>query len=260
MKLKYKQDFLKLLHKLKTKENFAYTRFSDGEICIMQNKELKLADDHVVMGEIRYNFGYSKDDHKHYNPDTDGFLKNKLIQAYLYKKKNYFVGGICKGCTCASQQFAPWMHQLYGDLDDNLTSTNLLVNSNYPLFIKQMIPELKKKKIVLICSLKANLEKVGLDIVKDFRVGLNCIINDHYLVDDIKQWMTQENIKNHVFLFSASSLSEVLIYELFKFDEENTYIDIGTTIHPYIGLTAERDYLRAYWGKKPHPDLFKSCV
>jgi hypothetical protein len=258
--MKFKEDFVKLLEKLRIDENFAYTRFSDGEICIMQNKELKLADDHVLMGATKYNFGYSKDDHKHYNPETDSFLKDKLIEAYTYKKKNYFVGGICKDCTCASRQFAPWMHELYGELDNNLTSTNLLVNSNYPLFVKHMIPELKKKKIVLVCSQNANLENLAFNVVKDFRVGENCIINDHHLLGEITNWMTKESIKNHVFLFSASSLSEVLIYELFKLDEENTYIDIGTTMHPYIGLTVERDYLKAYWRKKPHPDLFRSCV
>ena len=93
--MKFEEDFFNLLGKLKRNEPFAYTRFSDGEICVMQDKELKLADDHVVMGEIRYSFGYSKDDHKHYDPKQHGFLKDALIEAYKYKKENYFVGGVC---------------------------------------------------------------------------------------------------------------------------------------------------------------------
>ena len=258
--MKFEEDFFNLLGKLKRNEHFAYTRFSDGEICVMQDKELKLADDHVVMGEIRYSFGYSKDDHKHYDPKQHGFLKDALIEAYKYKKENYFVGGVCKGCTCASKEFAPWMHELYGQVDDNLTSTNLLVNSNYPLFIGHFIPELKKKKVVFICSENAELSNSDFDIIKDFRVGRNCIVNDHHLVVDIKQWIDDNNVEDRVFLFSASSLSEVLIYELFKHNNKNTYIDVGTTLHPYIGLEIQRDYLRAYHNNRSHPDLFKSCV
>ena len=68
------------------------------------------------------------------------------------------------------------MHQLYGQVDDNLTSTNLLVNSNYPLFIGHFIPELKKKKVVFICSENAELSNSDFDIIKDFRVGRNCIV------------------------------------------------------------------------------------
>jgi hypothetical protein len=258
--VKFKNDLKKIYLKLKNNEPFAFTRFSDGEICVMQNQELKLANDHVVMGETKYNFGYSSDDHKHFDPSEHSFLKDKLIEAYTFKKENYFVGGICKDCTCASREFAPWMHNLYGSIDDNLTSANLLVNSNYSLFVKMFLPLLEQKKIVFVCSENANLSNTKFNIVKDFRVGKNCIVNDHHLIDEIKQWILKENIKDHVFLFSASSLSEVLIHELYKDFDQNTYIDVGTTMHPFIGLSIERDYLRAYWNNTPHPDLYKSCV
>ena len=101
--MKFKDDFKKIFLKLKNGEPFAFTRFSDGEICVMQNKEVKLASDHVVMGDAKYSFGYSSDDHKHFDPEKHSFLKDKLIEAYKFKKKNYFVGGICQGCTCASK-------------------------------------------------------------------------------------------------------------------------------------------------------------
>ncbi len=258
--MKYEQDFFKLLKKLKNGENFAFTRFSDGEICVMQNKELKLGNDHVLMGDVKYNFGYSEDDHKHFDPNKDGFLRDKLIEAYTYKKDNYFVGGICQGCTCASREFANWMHGLYGNADDQLTSANLLVNSNYSMFIGHFLPIFKKRKIVLICSENARLNNSELNIVKDFRVGKNCIINDHHLVVKIENWIIENNINDHIFLFSASSLSEILIYELYKKFDNNTYIDIGTTLHSYIGLPIERDYLTAYHSGQPHGDLYKKCV
>jgi len=101
---------------------------------------------------------------------------------------------------------------------------------------------------------------MGFDIVKDFRVGKNCIVNDHHLIEEISQWISENEVKDHVFLFSASSLSEVLIHNLFKSNQNNTYIDIGTTLHPYMGLDIARDYLKAYHYNLPHPDLKSSCV
>ena len=255
----FKTDFHRLLDKLQNGENFAFSRFSDGEIAIMQGKLLVLASDRVILGETVYNFGYSENDHKEFDPKRDKFLTDKLIEAYKHKQDNYFVGGICRNCTCASSEFKPWMRELYGPYDEHAMSANLLVNSNYPMFINHFIPQLKKHNVIMICNENANLEKLPFEVVKDFRVGKNCIVNDHHLIDDIKKYINDNEIKDHVFLFSASSLSEVLIYELFKQNSENTYIDIGTTLHPYMGMELARDYLRAYHGGGFHPDLVKSC-
>ena len=79
------------------------------------------------------------------------------------------------------------------------------------------------------------------------------------LEEEIKTWMDENNVEDHLFLFSASSLSEILIHKLFEHNDKNTYMDIGTCLHPYLGLTVERDYLRALWNNGFHPDLFKEC-
>jgi len=257
--MRFKADIFKLLSKLKRNEHFAFTRFSDGEILIMQNKELILEKKYVKAGNVIHNFGYSEEDYKHFDPSKHGFLKDKLMEAYTYKKDNYFVGGICQNCDCASQEYASWMHEAYGELDANYTYANLLVNSNYPIFVGQLYKVLKDKKIVIVCSENADLSGVGLEVVKDFRVGRNCIVNDHNLVTEMKEWISENDVIDHVFLFSASSLSEVLIYELFKDHDKNTYIDIGTTLHKQLGLKLEREYLRGYWNNTPSPDLYRSC-
>ena len=38
----FREDFFKLKRKLGNKENFAFSRFSDGEMYILQNKEVVL--------------------------------------------------------------------------------------------------------------------------------------------------------------------------------------------------------------------------
>tara|TARA_R110002153_G_scaffold6483_8_gene29589 strand:+ start:3273 stop:4055 length:783 start_codon:yes stop_codon:yes gene_type:complete len=255
----FKEDFFNLLSKLKRGEHFAFVRYSDGEVFVMQNKHLVLQDEYVKVGETVHNFGYSEDDHKEFIPEKHGFVKDKLIESFKFQKKNYFVGAGCGACTCAISEYIGFMEDLRPGDKEHWTSPNLLVNSNYPLFVTQFVPQFKKHKIVMVCSKNAQLEKLPFEVVKDFRVGKNCIVNDHHLEDEIKNWVSENDIKDHVFLFSASSLSEILIHKLYEVSDNNTYIDIGTTLHPYMGLSIERDYLRGYWNQTLHPDLFKDC-
>ena len=59
-------EFTKFLNKLKKNENFAFARFSDGELFIMQNKTVILAEDHYVTGEIKGPNIYTKEEQKEF--------------------------------------------------------------------------------------------------------------------------------------------------------------------------------------------------
>ena len=257
--MKFKDDFFKLVNKIKSNENFAFVRFSDGEIAIMQNKRLVLADEHVILGETTHNFGYTTRDHKSFDPEKHQFLRDKLLEAYRYKADNYFVGSTCRSCDCASAEFKEWMLAEYGDIDESYTFANLLVNSNYPLFVNHFMKSLEDKKVAIVCNQSADLSLMPFEVIKDFRVGKNCIVNDWHLVEDMKEYIRTNQIRDTIFLFAASSLSEVLIYELFKDYNQNTYIDIGTTMHKYMQMELARDYLKAYWNGGIHFELLRSC-
>ena len=89
---RFKKDFLRLLKKLKNGENFAFSRYSDGEVFVMQGKKLVLATDHVIVDNVKHGFGYPEDDYKHFDPEENQDVQDKLLQAFSYEKKNYFVG------------------------------------------------------------------------------------------------------------------------------------------------------------------------
>jgi len=57
--------------------------------------------------------------------------------------------------------------------DEHLTFSNLFINANYPRFMEEYIPVLQKKKIVFVANENADLSKLGLNIIKDFRIGSN---------------------------------------------------------------------------------------
>lgn len=240
------KDFSKhfdiLLEKLKIGENFAYSRFSDGELRIMQNVELKLADNHYQIGNNKGSMKYEVEDHKHFDPKKHSFYRDRLMESYKFKKHNYFVGLSCRCCVGEGdfKQMCDWYD---GDItSDNLTWANLFLNNNYPRFMNEFVPLLKDKKVVYILNEHAVLDDLPFEVIKDFRVGENCIINDYGLIEEIKDWIEKNDINDHIFLFSASSLSNFMIHQLFDFNEKNTYIDIGTTLNPLLRMKARRGY------------------
>ena len=143
------------------------------------------------------------------------------------------------------------------------TFCNLLINGNYKFFLRHMIDYFKKKKIIIICNKNSNIDNLPFKIIKKFNVGSNCFINDYNLISIIDQFILENNIKNHIFLFSASSLSNLAIHQLFSKYDYNTYIDIGSALNPFMemkGWQTTRGYLQEYWlNQKPSFFLNRRC-
>jgi len=253
----FKAHFNFFKQKIVNKENFAFSRFSDGEMFILQNKELKLSENLIQMGEVKQSGPYRKDDFKHFNPSEHKEFRDTLVKIFQHKQKNYYKGISCS--CCVGKENFDFQIDLHGGDDESLTWANLWVNSNYPLFIQQILPLFYSKKCVFVGNKNANIKTLPF-IVKDFRVGYNAMVNDVNVIDDIKTWINKNNIKNHIFLFSASTFSNLAIYELFKDNKDNTFIDIGTCLSPMIDMPTERDYLQGYWSYRGSNSLNLTCT
>lgn len=262
--MKFKKDFKSLLDKLKNKENFAFTRFSDGELYILQNKKIFIKENTCFLRGEEHRGSWGEEEHKSFIPKDNQELRIHLTEAFTHRQKNYFKGI----CTKQDIGYEDWKWQfdsrLLSENEDNLTFANLLINGNYINFMTQIVPLIKDNQVdvVYVCNKAANLEKFPFNLKKDFRVGSNCHINDIHLVDEMIKWVEDNNIQNHLFLFSAASLSNLLIYELYKRFPNNTYMDIGSTLNPMLGLEGwkgSRGYLRGYWMNEMNPYFFQDC-
>jgi hypothetical protein len=253
----FRQHFAKFTEMIRNNEHFAFSRFSDGELWILQNKELKLSDDVIQVGEQKSPGIYKPADHKHYNPIEHAQFRDKLIEAYKYRQPNYYKGISCK--CCVGEENFKWQLDLHGGDDESLTWANLWVNGNYPLFVTHTLPILYSKDCVFVGHESADISKLPF-VVKDFRVGYNAFINDYDKIDIIRQWIKENNITNHVFLFSASTFTNLAIYELFRDFPNNSYVDIGTCLTPMMNMPTHRGYLQAFWGYRGGQDIQKICV
>jgi len=237
------EHFFLLNNKLKTGENFALTRYSDGEMHLLMNRSLKIGVDWWELNGVRRSGGnYHPVNFKNLDVIEHKFFFDALKESFQYHEKNYFVGLSCR--CCVGEENFKWQVDFRGGDDEHLTWSNLLINGNFNRFLSEMLPLFNTKKVVFICNEHMDISKLPFEVVKDFRVGQNCMINNFNISDDIIQWMKENDIKNHLFLFSASSLSEVLIHKLFVTEKENTYIDIGTMLNGYMGIDTNRGYLQ----------------
>jgi hypothetical protein len=255
---RFEEHFWKLQNKLKNGENFAFSRYSDGEMNIMQNQHLVLDNKSTRLDGKCVGMKYDDIDYKEYDPNRHGPLRDRLIGAYQHNAENYYVGLSCP--CCVGKQNSDWMKAQRGPDNEHSTWANLLVNSNYPLFLGHMVPLLQDKDVVFICNKKSTFDKLPFKVKKDFRIGQNAMINDVGLVEEVGEYIKAGNIKDHVFLFSASTLSNILIYEMYKSFPENTYIDIGTTLHPMMDMPIQRNYLKGYWLNSGNTEIYKCCT
>ena len=246
----FKFAFDKLVKKISIKDNFAFTRFSDGELFILQNKTVVLADNHYITGEVTGPNRYTKEEHKEFYPDQHQVYQQKLVETFKHNQENYFKGICTSTDGHVGKENFDWMINFHGGDHPNLTFANLLINANYSRFVEEMIPMFMEREIIYVVNELADTSKLPFQISKKFEIGSNCMINNYDTSEKVKDYIETNNIKDAIVLCSAASLSNFVIYECFKENPNNTFLDIGSCLNPLLNLEGwkyTRGYLTGYW-------------
>ena len=249
----YTKDFDKLKSKLISGENFAFLRFSDGEGFVLYDQYLELSERGYNLDGAQGYAYYGKEEYKVFDPQKHSFNRQKLIESLEYVAPNYYKGIPMRDSVAAFSGIFDEIVENAGGDSEHLTFANLWNNANYPRFIEEIVPIFSDKKIVFVLNECANIEKLPFKVEKDFRIGSNCFIDNYDIIREIKMYIHENDIKDHVFLLSAASLSNLLAHQLYKKYDCNTYIDIGSTLNPMMdmtGWTGTRTYLNQYWNPK----------
>ena len=59
----FSSEFDRLLEKVKNNENFAFSRFSDGEVYILKGEKLELSNDRYITGDRQGHGIYTEEEH-----------------------------------------------------------------------------------------------------------------------------------------------------------------------------------------------------
>ena len=233
---------------ISSEENFAFSRFSDGEILVLNSLEVLLGENENKIHHSIFPAENPPDDHKHYIPSEHEFYRQKLEDAIKHRGDNYYKGISCKCCIVPmwGRYFYDSQFELIGLGDEhNLTWSNLFINSNYRRFIIETVPLLRNRDVVLIINEAADISKLSFKVKKEFRIGQNCMINNYDIIEEIKKYIESKEIKDTVFLSAASSLSNMIIHQCYAAYPDNTYLDIGSALNPLIsGVGGKREYMK----------------
>ena len=221
----FKKDLEILEKNLINKKHFSFAKFADGEFFILQNQLIRNIDNWL------------------YNPSTDKHFSDLLMESLKYREKDYYIG---ISCPCCGREIHKWYMENNGSDYDNTTFANIFVNSNYPYYVDNIIPLYNSfKKIVLIANKESNLKKVKtvLNYTDFFGIGPEAFKTDLHLIDELKTYIDDNNIRDALFLFCSGPLGNILSYKLWEHNKNNTYLDIGSTLNPWTDINI-REYQR----------------
>lgn len=235
-KLKPKTELQKFANKLRNGQKFVFVRFSDGEMEIIRGNRLTLDSRGVVWSKGASAFTYPKYDHKDFDPSRDAELRDAVIRSAIHKSPSYFKGipTLHNGDRDATKQ----MIALNSGSLEGLTFSDLWINSNFKLFIRQVLPLLREMKVTLVANYRAN--PVGISKDWDFIPVPDGAFQSLESVVAETVGRLSKLPAGSVVLCSASSITNVIGLEVSQRDLDITLIDIGTAIHHLLGLEDPR--------------------
>lgn len=220
----YRKDIEIIKSSIEKEENITISKFCDGELSIIANKEIDNKEFHFDPTNIE-----------------DQESRHALIDAFQYKHKQYFVGITCVKVFGISTHRQ--MKTICGQNEQQLTWADIWVNSNYPYFRNNILPLFNKRNTILFCNEKGKVENLPFKPTKVFKVGNSALKNNVKIVQEAKEYIDNNSVNNSIFLFCCGPLGNVLAHRLTEHNSNNTYLDIGSTLNPFLKSEGfKRDY------------------
>jgi len=237
-------------NKLLRKEPFFFIRFSDGETEILKNRYLEITPGKTVFRgkEIKNNF--PQFDSKKFDPSIHQNIREDLLLSAKFKDRNFYKG--IPTSHNKAEDDKEMMLELNEGLTENITFSDLFLNSNYERYLKEIVPLFESfDSIIVIANYRA--KPIGI-LGKAQHIK---IPDDFFANYDEVLFNVMEKLKlideNSLVLSSASSLSNIIGHKLFLINKNITFLDIGTSINTLLSLD---DKIRSYH-KQKNKSLFR---
>jgi hypothetical protein len=215
----FEGDFFRIFNLLQNGVKFSFSKYADGEYAILRDQRITNCD------------GWT------YDPMKDQKYRYELMQSFRYSDPGYYVGISCP--CCVPQAHVEWMREHVGSDEDHLTWANLFVNANYKLFKEYFIPEFGHHDVIVVASAIGRSAALPF-MIEDYYGVLKTAWKDNY---DLINFLIRRDFKDKLFLFCAGPLGNLLAHRLWDANKNNVYMDIGSTLNPWL-VGNNRGYLR----------------
>jgi hypothetical protein len=219
------QTDIQILHQaIKNKENISFSKFCDGEWAVLCNQKINNKE-----------FWFDPSNEK------DQIKRRALLNAFQYKNDRYFVGITCVGVFGLYTHTS--MKQLCKQKEDHLTWADIWVNSNYKYYIDNIVPLFKERPVVIFCNENGKIDNLPFSPYIVVPVKHNAWEYNWNLVEEAKFMIDNAGLTDMIFLFCCGPFGNILCHQLTDYEPSNTYLDIGSTLNPYLQSEGfQRDY------------------
>jgi len=218
----------------KARKPFTFIRFSDGEIEILRNRKLILADGITEFRGMTYSNQFPVFDQKRFEPTKSQDVRRDLLESAMFREPSYYKGIPTKHNRALDDR--EFMLRLNGGFTPQMTFADLFLNSNVSLSRSKVLPFLVAsfEHLFVIgnwrCILKGYLQKGELveipdDFFSSYKQTLDSVLARLLSVPE-----------SALILSSASSLSNVVGHRLRVSRPDLTFLDIGTLLNDLLGL------------------------
>ena len=242
---------------LAIREPLVFTRFSDGELFMLIGKEIRMTPNGAWIDGIQVNRQrYLEHDCKIFKPERDQDIVRELSEAYKYEGGSQYIVGLPYKC-CVGEGLFDQLKKTLG-LPTVHTTANLIINANYHAFLNRTLRILMTRDILLVANKRANTTFFGDALKAHVRLGDDCGKNLNKYYSMMCSQIEEVGSEDLVILSSASYISNIFGRRVAERWPEVSFLDIGTALHPQMGLGLIRGYLVEYW-KNPEGYVGHDC-
>ncbi len=225
---KFKSDFIKFWDLIDKKENFAFVRYGDGELMLMNGN---------AVGTNTQ--AYQVD--KWASPNHLTKLGIDLAVTLEHYESNYYYG--IPAPTDNVEIYNNFKNVIKCN-EENLTFANLLINANY-VDMKERLYQIKRE-VILICNEHAKIENFPFNVIEFTPFPNDCVnfweSNGEVFKNNILE--KYGNYNDKLFIISCGPASEIIIDMLYKNNPNNTYVDVGSAIDEFVHGYQTRPYMK----------------
>lgn len=224
----FTEEFNRMWNKILSKTPMAYTRYADGEVALMQGRKVNHESQAFRVDR--------------WSSMGDGITEigKDLLETLNHTDPEYYYAISCKCCDPNGQK---WLLDNIKQKEENITYSNLWINSNYKLFMNA-VGQLSEQ-VYLISNKRGAEGMYPFDVCGFYGVDDECVklwsSQKSKIISDMTSIAKEHN--NTLYFISAGPLSELLIHHLWLSNPNNRYIDVGSAIDEFVHLTKTRPFM-----------------
>jgi hypothetical protein len=212
---------------IKSKTNFAFARYADGEVMLMNGQ--------AVTEDTQ---AFRMDNWQAPNQLTK--VGRDLLETLNHEELDYYYAISAVSDNINDYNF---LKDRIKQKPQTLTFVNLWINANYER-TKQKLSTLDRE-VVLICNANAVGKQFPFPVKMITTFPNDCINfwetnSEQYIEYLIEMYGKMEN---QLFFISCGPVSEIIIHRLYQNNPNNTYIDMGSSLDEYIHGYKTRPYM-----------------